>query len=98
MAPELLDGSVSYTEKVDVYAFGILLNEMYERRQPFAGKDMDEIKSAVLQGQRPSISPTTPKGLKALIEQCWHQEAQKRPAFDAVSQMLTTAQAEAPKA
>lgn len=95
MAPELLDGSVSYTEKVDVYAFGILVNEMWERRQPFAGKDVDGIKAAVLQGQRPTLSQTMPAALLHLIETCWHQEPQKRPAFENVSDMLLTAQVEA---
>ena len=46
MAPELFQGN-TYSCKVDVYAFGILLNEMQGRRSPFAGQSAAEIRQQV---------------------------------------------------
>jgi serine/threonine protein kinase len=34
MSPEMIRG-VKYTEKVDVYSFGVLLCEMYSHKIPF---------------------------------------------------------------
>jgi len=34
MAPEVMEGQ-SYTEKIDVYSFGILLTELVTRQMPF---------------------------------------------------------------
>jgi serine/threonine protein kinase len=46
MAPELFQGS-SYNSKVDVYAFGVMLNEMLGRRVPFAGQAAADIRQQV---------------------------------------------------
>lgn len=43
MSPEMIQGS-RYSEKVDVYSFGILLWEMYTRKVPF--KSMHAIQVA----------------------------------------------------
>lgn len=37
MAPEVLDNK-KYTEKADIYSYGILIWELYERKVPYDGK------------------------------------------------------------
>jgi serine/threonine protein kinase len=61
LAPEVMRGE-QYTEKIDVYSFGIICNELISMRQPFAeyddqyhGKPRDVFKKAVVAGLRPSI-------------------------------------------
>lgn len=51
MAPELHSGK-SYNEKVDVYAFGILLWELIAKRVPFDGLSPFDIKQRVLEGAK----------------------------------------------
>jgi serine/threonine protein kinase len=46
MAPELLSGG-SYGPKVDVYAFGVLLNEMLTRQQPWGAAGAADIRTRV---------------------------------------------------
>ncbi len=46
MSPELLAGK-PYNEKVDVYAFGLVLWEMVSREVPFDGTQPGDIKTAV---------------------------------------------------
>lgn len=47
MAPELLAPGKPYSSKVDVYAFGVMLNEMLCRSPPWAGMAAADIKRQV---------------------------------------------------
>jgi serine/threonine protein kinase len=90
MAPELFSSS-PYNEKVDVYAFGIVLNEMDTRKMPYTGMGVAEIKASVLSGQRPEVSLSCPKLMADIIKKCWDQDAAERPSFVAVLDMLKDA-------
>lgn len=87
MAPELLQGK-PYNEKADIYALGVVLNEMGARRQPFDGLPPGEIRAAVLAGQRPEVPLTCPKPLSELIRQCWHDDQTQRPSAAKVLETL----------
>lgn len=54
MAPEMFEKSKSFTNKVDVYSFGIVLNEIFTSKPPYDGETFDE--SALIKGHRPQIS------------------------------------------
>lgn len=65
--------------QVDVYAFGVLLNEMVGREVPFAGRTVSDIKSAVLGGGRPDVPLSCPRVLQvrsyhAVLPDCKSQE------------------------
>eukprot|EP00735_Rhodelphis_limneticus_P011782 TRINITY_DN4929_c0_g1::TRINITY_DN4929_c0_g1_i1::g.16628::m.16628 TRINITY_DN4929_c0_g1::TRINITY_DN4929_c0_g1_i1::g.16628 ORF type:complete len:306 (-),score=58.89,sp/Q9C9U5/SIS8_ARATH/37.92/2e-51,Pkinase/PF00069.20/1.1e-49,Pkinase_Tyr/PF07714.12/4e-48,APH/PF01636.18/0.0024 TRINITY_DN4929_c0_g1_i1:180-1097(-) len=80
MAPELLEER-PFSEKVDVYAFGILLNELFSRQPPFEGLDILDLKRAVLSGKRPAFGKTIPIAARKLVEECWTGDASTRPSF-----------------
>ncbi|XP_059472248.1 mitogen-activated protein kinase kinase kinase 7-like isoform X2 [Neocloeon triangulifer] len=89
MAPEVFEGS-SYTEKCDVFSWGIILWEVLTRRRPF-----DNIKGttvailwAVHTGQRPPLISNCPPPLEALMTGCWEKESSERPSMqDVVDKM-----------
>ncbi|CAM9860297.1 unnamed protein product [Discosporangium mesarthrocarpum] len=66
MAPEVVE-SLPYNEKVDVYAFGLLLWEMLEYRRVFDGMDLSDFYSRVVNGgARPALDPSWPQVLYGL--------------------------------
>ena len=93
MAPELLGAEGLYTDKVDVYAFGVLFNEMLARRPPFAGCDGNRALELAKGGQRPEIPVSVPGAAKALIQSCWHEDPAERPSFRQVHAQLMAIQA-----
>ena len=82
MAPELFIGD-AVCEKVDVYAFAVVLWEMLAQQQPLReyGGNHFGIMHAVCQGERPAPMPRhAPRRLQALIHDMWTQEPDQRPA------------------
>lgn len=81
MAPELLENK-PFNKSVDVYAFGILLCEMFTAEVPFYGVDVPAIRTRVIDGDRPNCpSYTMPPRCFRLIQKCWHQRPEERPDF-----------------
>jgi len=61
LAPEVISES-EYTEKSDVYAFGIIMWELICRKHPFHEYSfLNEIEAAILEGKRPVFPPDCPK-------------------------------------
>jgi len=50
--------------QVDIYAFGIMLNEMITRELPWGGMALPDIRSSVLQGGRPEQSLSCPRNIQ----------------------------------
>jgi serine/threonine protein kinase len=85
MAPELLNGEVSTAES-DVYAFSIMLVEIFSRADPYEGMDPHMVLEAVKDVNRQVVMrPSLPAGLlpevELMIKDCWHNEPEKRPPF-----------------
>ncbi|XP_071705502.1 serine/threonine/tyrosine-protein kinase HT1-like [Rutidosis leptorrhynchoides] len=88
MAPEMIKRK-SYGRKVDVYGFGLILWEMVAGTIPY--KDMTPIQAAfavVHKNLRPCIPVDCPPAMRALIEQCWSSQPEKRPEFWQVVKVL----------
>jgi serine/threonine protein kinase len=76
---ELFSGSAC-SERIDIYAFGVVLNELMTRDWAFAEFEEEEIKTRVLKEQRPEMAEWCPDELNKLIAKCWAQDASKRPS------------------
>ncbi|KAJ4962291.1 hypothetical protein NE237_022230 [Protea cynaroides] len=88
MAPELMRHK-AYGRKVDVYSFGIILWEMVAGTIPY--EDMIPVQVAyavVVDNLRPIIPPNCPPALRALIEQCWALQPEKRPEYWQIVKVL----------
>jgi hypothetical protein len=92
MAPEVLAGSGVYDEKVDVYAFAIVLWELLVKKLPYTGMESTEIVAQVAMNDiRPPIPPTCPAPLRALIEICWLRDPTARPSFRQILEQMLSA-------
>jgi serine/threonine protein kinase len=99
MAPELIrcrqneaNSSGGYTNKIDVYAFGIMLWEIRECRIPWRETCRGftyKVFRKVLNGNRPSLRSRSlqsgePENYVELMSLCWHQISKKRPSFSQI--------------
>ena len=82
MAPEVIDG-YKYTEKADVFSFGIILWEIATRLPPYYGIDGYMVSQKVVkEGMRPKISDKEAPGpFLDLMKRCWHPDQDRRPSF-----------------
>ena len=100
MAPELVvalrEDKGVYTPKVDIYAFGIIMHELLILLRPYSDRDVTftyKILDAVEKGDRPLVPAQSrakaPEKYCKLMEECWCQDAQKRPEFNIVFHRLS---------
>jgi serine/threonine protein kinase len=91
-APEILKGE-KYSEKVDIFSFGMILYAMVSGRAPFRGGEGDQALSPLqimmkiaVQKERPKIPPEVhcPTWLSDLINECWAAKPDQRPTADDV--------------
>ncbi|CAL5344989.1 hypothetical protein CsSME_00032016 [Camellia sinensis var. sinensis] len=88
MAPEMVKRK-SYGRKVDVYSFGLILWELVAGTIPY--EDMTPIQAAfavVNKNLRPAIPAYCLPAMRALIEQCWCSQPEKRPEFWQIVKVL----------
>ena len=70
------------TEKVDVFAFGMMLWEMlHPGEQPYGNMSTWQVIMQVREGKRPEIRKDCPKELGEVIKACWRQEPKEPPDF-----------------
>mmetsp|Transcript_59628 Transcript_59628/g.118474 ORF Transcript_59628/g.118474 Transcript_59628/m.118474 type:complete len:122 (+) Transcript_59628:881-1246(+) len=80
MAPELFLAK-PFSSSVDVFSFGVLLNELWSREVPWDGYSPLDIREKVTSGERPSIPRTMPYACEALVRKLWHATSTLRPTF-----------------
>lgn len=82
MAPEMILGNEP-TEKVDVYAFGIVMWELVTRTIPFEKIPLESLPVLIgTENITPEIPESTniPEGLIDLMQSCWHKDPESRPS------------------
>lgn len=88
MAPEVFEGS-TYTERCDVYSWGIILWEMLARQQPFQNIELlYSIMWSVHTGHRPPLLEGCPAPVERLITACWDQSPARRPSMEEVVEVV----------
>ena len=85
MAPEMFDDTVPLDFSIDVYAFSILLYELF-LDLPAATSKAQILK--FINGERPLFPSNTLEVYKQLIIKCWDQQPSKRPKFDEIVRIL----------
>eukprot|EP00980_Cylindrotheca_fusiformis_P012051 scaffold2863_cov114-Cylindrotheca_fusiformis.AAC.3 len=91
MAPELLRGESRNTTASDVYAFGILLYEIYSRREPYDSEDPTTVLHLVadkLVQKRPPVPHHMPAQVQSLMQDCIQDDANLRPTFQEIDMRL----------
>ena len=86
MAPELFDRKY-YDEKIDVFAFGTVVWEIYTQKIPYFNCEALEIKQKVTKGEELICSSIVPKNIANLIEKCRKVKASERPSFKDMENM-----------
>ncbi|RLN67568.1 hypothetical protein BBJ28_00015387 [Nothophytophthora sp. Chile5] len=93
IAPEVLRGE-RYSEKADVYSFGVILTELDTCRRPYSdglptesnrggSNKHTNTRIAVLVSAgalRPSLAPDCPRSVRALVAKCLDVDPSKRPS------------------
>ena len=88
MAPEVALQE-PYTEKVDVYSFGIMLWQMAKDKVPFRGMSKQDFMENVIMGDlRPKLDKSWPRGFRSLLTNCWQRNSGSRPSFSMIIQDL----------
>jgi len=87
MAPEQF--TQTYSLEVDIFAFGVILNEIATNEIPFNKLEPQMIMSELKEGRRSKLTTNRSQNITNLIVKCLDQDANKRPKFDEVVAILS---------
>ena len=89
MAPEVIRRN-TYSEKADVFSFGIILWELMVQEPPYRNIDRIQVakKVATDPKYRPKIPNDVPLKLKELMPLCWDHDPEQRLSFDQIIEYL----------
>lgn len=88
MAPEVATEQ-SYSEKADVYSFGILLWQMLALETPYEHLHGGKIEYSVCHlGLRPKLDQSWPPSMLKLLQDCFDRYPSKRPSMEVVCSVL----------
>src|SRR6185312_1284890 len=78
-----------FTQKTDIYAFGILMYLIASGELPFRDRAFDEhLVRDICNGLRPAIPDSTPEPYRQLAEECCDAYPDKRPDANQLKQYI----------
>ncbi|EFJ49713.1 hypothetical protein VOLCADRAFT_59038 [Volvox carteri f. nagariensis] len=88
MAPELIEDGKVY-QQGDVYAFGIIMWEIYTSSTPYQNMAHPQIMVGVVtHNLRPKFPANCPEWYRSLANRCWRKDPKTRPPFAEVTKAL----------
>src|SRR5436309_12008306 len=88
IAPEVLNGN-PYTQKSDIYSFGILMSVISTGQQPFNDKAHGyNLMLKICEGLRPAFSNNTPKIYIELAYKCMDADQDNRPTAEEILKII----------
>ena len=97
MAPELLRYECGNSTSTDIYSFGVILYEVYSRKDPYEGEDevlvIQQIMDATI-GKRPPVPHDCPPQVQSMMNECLREDPLRRPCFEELDTRLQREHAE----
>ena len=87
MAPEQMDAHV-YSKATDVYAFGVVLYEIFAKEMPWQGVKNVKVLLNVSTGKHMTPPDSTPDAVRDLMLDCWQMQPAARPSMSDVQRRL----------
>ena len=91
MAPELLRKDSVNTAESDVYSFGIILYELYSRKDPYDREDPAKVLSEIVNtkiNKRPPVPEGCPSRIAEIMKECIDGNPEKRPSFEEIDMRI----------
>eukprot|EP00607_Mallomonas_marina_P010261 CAMPEP_0182424964 /NCGR_PEP_ID=MMETSP1167-20130531/11271_1 /TAXON_ID=2988 /ORGANISM="Mallomonas Sp, Strain CCMP3275" /LENGTH=127 /DNA_ID=CAMNT_0024605207 /DNA_START=801 /DNA_END=1184 /DNA_ORIENTATION=- len=100
MAPEVMR-EIPYTERVDVYSYGLIMWQVATGLTPFGHLTRDNfVEKVVQQHERPSLHLSTKNclsnGLAEMVMSCWHVDPQSRYSASELVELMSEMTCESP--
>jgi len=89
MPPELISRGL-LTKAGDVYAFGVILWELYIGKRAWEGMEPADVLAKVSKGESLEFPAHTPRRLRILGERCLSTNGEQRPAFSDIVHEVNT--------
>uniref|UniRef100_A0A914Y4G0 Protein kinase domain-containing protein n=1 Tax=Panagrolaimus superbus TaxID=310955 RepID=A0A914Y4G0_9BILA len=88
LSPEALTEK-KFSEKSDVWAFGILCYEMFScGKEPYFTFSTDEMLEFLQSGKRLMVPKDTPEPISLIMADCWNENPADRPTFAILEQRI----------
>ncbi|XP_028397837.1 tyrosine-protein kinase Tec-like [Dendronephthya gigantea] len=87
-APEVIMYS-KFSSKSDIWAYGVLMWEVFSAgSSPYAAMGNSQVVNFIMSGERLRQPEKCPKDIYRVMQSCWCQEAEQRPAFGLILRRL----------